>query len=224
MELGRQRKDESALAKLMSRIIPHMGAHIRADHFLCFQTQIGYRSNEQITLDEVSEVIPMIIQQGWLNPRPRGDYDKYLSGGNLHLIAEDFKGKSRLRAVWDITGYALQGGTWTNPPTVEMYLYQMATFWSMNAPKALPTLPGIGGDGVLYQQFDSPSIFWNSKHIERLNVKRIVLDKEEDKRMSTSTETYAKGSEQGSCYHTAALGSSIGRLRSCICMVDSFKG
>ena len=26
------------------------------------------------------------------------------------------------------------------------------------APKALPTLPGIGGDGVLYQQFDSPSV------------------------------------------------------------------
>ena len=59
------------------------------------------------------------------------------------MIAEGFKGKSRMRALWDITGYALQGGTWTNPPTVEMYLYQMASFWSMRAPTALPTLPGI---------------------------------------------------------------------------------
>ena len=176
----------------MSIIIPHMGAHIRAYHSLCVQIQIGLRSNEQITMDEVSEVIPMIIQQGWLNPRPRGDYDEYLSGGNLHLIAKGFKGKSRLRALWDITGYALQGGLWTNPPTVEMYLYQMATFWSMSAPKALPTLPGIGGDGVLYQQFESPSIFWSSKYIESLNVKRMVLDEEEDKRMATATTLVPK--------------------------------
>ena len=188
MELGMHpRKDENSLAKLMSRIIPHMGAHMRAYQFLCFQTQIGHRSNEQITLDEVSEVIPVIIQQGWLNPSPRSDYHEYLSGGNLHLLEKGFKGKSRLRALWDITGYALQGGIWTNPPTVEMYLYQMATFWSMRAPKALPTLPGIGGDGVLYQQFESPSVFWNSKYIESLNVKRIVLDEAEDKRTPTTT-------------------------------------
>ena len=32
------RQGENALAKLMSRLIPHMGAHIRAYHFLCFQT------------------------------------------------------------------------------------------------------------------------------------------------------------------------------------------
>ena len=115
MDLGKHaRKNENSLAKLMSRIIPHMGAHIRANHFLCFQTQLGYRPNEPITLEEVSEVIPMIIQQGWLKPRPRGDYEEYLSGGNLHLITKGFKGKSRLRALWDITGYALQGGTWTS--------------------------------------------------------------------------------------------------------------
>ena len=161
MDVGKHaRKNENSLAKLMSRIIPHMGAHIRAYHFLCFQTQVGYRPNEPITLEEVSEVIPMIIQQGWLKPSPRGDYEEYLSGGNLHLITKGFKGKSKLRALWDITGYALQGGTWTNTPTVEMYLYQMATFWSMKAPKALPTLPGIGGDGTLYQQFNQ--VFTNS--------------------------------------------------------------
>ena len=50
----KDRKDENALARLMSRLIPHMGAHIRAYHFLCFQTQIGYRDNEPITLDEVA--------------------------------------------------------------------------------------------------------------------------------------------------------------------------
>ena len=193
MDLGKYpRKDENSLAKLMSRIIPHMGAHIRAYHFLCFQTQIGYRDTEKITLNEVSEVIPMIIEQGWLNPRLRGDYDEYLSGGNLHLITKGFKAKSRMRALWDVTGYALQGGIWTNPPTVEMYLYQMATFWSMSAPKELPTLPGIGGDGVLYQQFESPSIFWNSKYIESLKVKRIVLNKEEDKRMPKATTLMPK--------------------------------
>ena len=164
MDLGTHaRKNENSLAKLMSRMIPHMGAHIRAYHFLCFQTQLGYRNNDKITLDEVSEVIPMIIQQGWVKPRPREAYEKYLTGGNLHLITDAFKGKAKLRALWDITGYALQGGTWTNPRTMEMYLYQMATFWSMRAPQALPTLPGLGGDGVLFHQIDTPSIFSNSK-------------------------------------------------------------
>ena len=62
----------------------------------------------------------------------------------------------------------------------------------MSAPKALPTLPGIGGDGVLYQQFDSPSIFWNSKYIESLNVKRIVLHEEEDQRTSAATRLMPK--------------------------------
>ena len=185
------RRDENALAKLMSKLIPHMGAHIRAYHFLCFQTQIGYRNNEQITLDEVEKVIPMIIKQGWLKPRPRGDYDKYLSGGNLHLITNDFKGKGRLRALWDITGYALQEGTWTNPTTVEMYLYQLAAFWSMKAPKELPTLPGIGGDGTSYIRFDPPSLFWNSKYIESLKVSRITHD-DEDKGTSTSNKIVPK--------------------------------
>ena len=81
MNVGKHaRRNENSLAKLMSRIIPHMGAHIRAYHFLCFQTQLGYRPNEPILLEEVSEVIPMIIQQGWLKPSPRGDYDECLSG------------------------------------------------------------------------------------------------------------------------------------------------
>ena len=185
------RKDEGAFAKIMSRMIPHMGAHIRAYHYLCFQAQTGYRGSEQITLDEVAEVITSVIQQGWLKPAPRSDYDKYLSGGNLHLIADDFKGKGRLRALWDITGYALQEGTWTKPTTVEMYFYQLAAFWSMTAPKELPTLPGIGGDGILYHQFDTPSIFWNSKHIEGLKVKKVILD-EEDKNMSKSNKIVPK--------------------------------
>ena len=61
----------------------------------------------------------------------------------------------------------------------------------MNAPKALPTLPGIGGDGTLYQQFDTPNIFWNSKYIESLSVKRIVLE-EEDKGDATSNKMVPK--------------------------------
>ena len=192
MDLGKHaRRNENSLARIMSRLMPHMGANIRAYRFLCFQTQLGYRPNDPITLEEVSEVIPMIIQQGWLKPRPRSEYEVYLSGGNLHKIAEGFKGKSRMRALWDITGYALQAGTWTNPPTVEMHLYQMATFWSMKAPTVLPTLPGIGGEGTLYHQFDTPDIFWNSKYIESLNVKRIVLE-EEDKGESTSSKIMPK--------------------------------
>ena len=192
MDLGKHaRRNENSLARLMSRLIPHMGANIRAYRFLCFQTQLGYRPNDPITLEEVSEVIPMIIQQGWLKPRPRSEYEEYLSGGNLHKIAEGFKGKRRMRALWDITGYALQAGTWTNPPTVELHLYQMATFWSMKAPTVLPTLPGIGGEGTLYHQFDTPDIFWNSKYIESLNVKRIVLE-EEDKGESTSSKIMPK--------------------------------
>ena len=185
------RKDEGAFARIMSRMIPHMGAHIRAYHFLCFQAQIGYRGSEQISLDEVAEVIDLVIQQGWFKPAPRSDYDKYLSGGNLHLITKEFKGKARLRALWDITGYALQEGTWTNPTTVEMYFYQLAAFWSMKAPKELPTLPGIGGDGNMYLQFDTPSIVWNSKYIESLKVKKIVLD-DEDKNLSTSNKIVPK--------------------------------
>ena len=65
----------------------------------------------------------------------------------------------------------------------------LAAFWGMKAPKELPTLPGTGGDGTLYTQFDPPSIFWNSKYIESLKVKKIVLD-EEDKSTSTSNKIH----------------------------------
>ena len=61
----------------------------------------------------------------------------------------------------------------------------------MKAPKELPTLPGIGGDGNMYHQFDTPSIFWNSKYFEGLKVKKIVLD-DEDKNMSTSIKIVPK--------------------------------
>ena len=80
------RKDGNALAERMSRMITHMGANIRAYHFLCFQTQLGYRKNDPITLVEVQEVMPMVIKQGWLTPATRDTYDKYWSGGNLHLL------------------------------------------------------------------------------------------------------------------------------------------
>ena len=90
----------------------------------------------------------------------------------------------------------------------------------MKAPKELPTLPGIGGDGTLYVGFDTPSCFWNSKHIEGLKVRGIVLD-EEDKGASTSNKIVPKAVSQSSCHCTAALGSSVGRFSTCMCMVDS---
>ena len=174
-----ERSDENVLAEPMSRMIPHMGAHIRAYHFLCFQTQLGHRSNDPITMTEIEEVIPMVIQQGWNKPEKPDDYEKYLSGGNLHLITNDFRGKGRLKALWDITSYALQRGTWSNPQTTEMYLQQMAAFWSLKAPKELPTLPGIGSVGLRIKRFDTPTILRNSKCIESLQVKRITLDLDE---------------------------------------------
>ena len=87
------RKDEHALTEVMSRTITHMDANIQAYHFLCFQTQLGYRKNAPITLAEVREVIPSVINQGWVNPASRGTCDKYLTGGNMHLLTDDFKGK-----------------------------------------------------------------------------------------------------------------------------------
>ena len=109
------RRGEDALAEIMSRTVTHMGANLRAYHFLCFQTQLGYRKSEPITLNEVSEVIPSVIEQGWLDPASRGTYSKYLDG-DVHAIADDFRGKGKLKALWDITGYALQEGTWGKTP------------------------------------------------------------------------------------------------------------
>ena len=87
------RCDENGLARLMSRLITHMGANIRAYHFLCFQKRLGLRENEPIALAEVKELTPMIVEQGWLKAAPRETYEKYLKGGNLHLLTEDFRGK-----------------------------------------------------------------------------------------------------------------------------------
>ena len=141
---------------------------------------MGFRKNEPITLAEVKEVIPLVIKQGWLAPASRETYNKYLSGGNTNLLIEDFKGKGRLKALWDITGYALQEAMWISPTTKEMYLQQLAAFWSLPAPKQLPTLPGIGRDGKFYQYFSTPKFCWNSKYIETLSVRRILLDEEDE--------------------------------------------
>ena len=109
---------------------------------------------------------------------------------------------------------------WTNPTTTEMYLQQLAVFWSMKAPKELPTLPGIGGQGTLYIGFDRPSHFWNSKYIETLKVKRIILD-EDDKGTSASNKIVPKAVSKAPVITQQPLGSNIGRLRTCIFMVDS---
>ena len=62
----------------------------------------------------------------------------------------------------------------------------------MKAPNELPTLPGIGGDGQFYVGFDTPSIFWTSKYIEDLKVKRIVLDDEDKSTSATASSIVPK--------------------------------
>ena len=158
-------------------VVAHTGANLRAYHFLCFQTQLGYRENEPITLTAVSDVIPSVIELGWVNPAPRETYSKYLDG-DMNVIADDMRGKKTER----IMGYHrvcssersvdLSHNNGDVSPT-------MAAFWSMLAPKELPTLPGIGGDGRLYQRFGSPKMFWNSNYIETLQVRQIILDEVE---------------------------------------------
>ena len=71
--------NKNALTGVMSRMVTHMGANFRAYRFLCFQTELGCRKNESITLAEVKEVIP----QRWIKPAPREKHAKYLQSGNV---------------------------------------------------------------------------------------------------------------------------------------------
>ena len=139
-------------------------------------------------------------------------------------ITKGFKGKSRLRALWDITGYALQGGTWTNPPTVEMYLYQMATFWSMKAPTS-PSYAPWNRRG-----WSPISTVRDTLHLLELEIYRgpecereSFLMRKRTKVGQPQTSIVPKAVSKVPVIYTSALGSGIGRLCSCICMVDSFK-
>ena len=89
-----------------------------------------------------------MVDSKWVNPASISGYLKYLpsAGGDLKAITEDFKGKKRLRVLWDVTGYEVAKASWSKPKTKEEYFKTLAVFWSMDAPVVHPTLPGIGSD------------------------------------------------------------------------------
>ena len=58
---------------------------------------------------------PLIVKRKWVKLAPRETHAKYLQGGNMRLLTEDFRGRDRPKAQGDITGYAPQEGTWTVP-------------------------------------------------------------------------------------------------------------
>ena len=66
---------------------------------------------ERITLLEVKEVLDHIVEWKWVNPSPISAYLKYLpsSGGDLNAITTDFRGRRRLKVLWVVTGYEVQG-------------------------------------------------------------------------------------------------------------------
>ena len=87
---------------------------------------------------------------------------KYLpsADGNLHAIFDKFKGRKRLRVLWDITGYEVARGSWSKPKTKEEYFKTLAVFWSMDAPLTLPSLPGVGCDPVKVGSITFPDTMW----------------------------------------------------------------
>ena len=66
----------------------------------------------------------------------------------MEAILSDFRGRKRLKVLWDVTGYEASKASWSKPRTKEEYFKTLAVFWSMNAPVVLPSLPGIGSDPV----------------------------------------------------------------------------
>ena len=139
-----------------------MGANLRAYHYLRNQELLGMKSVEKITLLQVKEVIDKVVDSKWVNPASISSYLKYLpsAGGDLRGITEDFKGKKRLRVLWDVTGYEVAKASWSKPKTKEEYFKTLAVFWSMDAPVILPTLPGIGSDPESIGSIDFPSTMW----------------------------------------------------------------
>ena len=139
---------ENSLFTHMAILNTQMGANLRAYHYLRNQEILGMKPVEKITLLQVKEVIDKAIDSKWLNPAAATAYLKYLpsAGGDLQAITDDFKGKERLRVLWDVTGYEVARASWSKPKTKEEYFKTLAVFWSMDAPVVLPTLPGIGSD------------------------------------------------------------------------------
>ena len=110
----------------------------------------------------MKEVLDHIVEWKWVNPSPASPYAKYLpsSGGDLNAITNDFRGRKRLKVLWDVTGYEVARASWSKPKTTEQYLKTLAVFWSMNAPVILPSLPGIGVEPIKIGSITLPTKLW----------------------------------------------------------------
>ena len=125
---------EASLFLHVSILVTQMGANLRAYHFLHNQEILGLKKVERITLLEVKEVLDQIVEWKWVNPAPLSQYEKYLpaSGGDLNMTANDFKGRKRLKVLWEVTGYEVARASWSEPKTKEQYLEILAVFWRMH--------------------------------------------------------------------------------------------
>ena len=153
---------EDSLFSHMAILNTQMGANLRAYHFLRNQELLGMKSVKKITLLEVKEVLDQIVEWKWVSPKSISSYSKYLpsQGGNLNAIVSDFKGRKRVKALWDVTGYEVAKASWSKPRTKEEYFKTLAVFWSMNAPVMLPSLPGIGTDPANIGKINFPVKMW----------------------------------------------------------------
>ena len=185
-----RRKDREGVAKMlkatenslfthMAVLNTQMGANLRAYHYLRNQELLGMKPVERITLLQVKEVIDQVVDSKWLNPPAATEYTKYLpsEGGNLDAILDKFKGKKRLRALWDVTGYEVARGSWSKPKTKEEYFKTLAVFWSMDAPLTLPSLPGVGCDPVKIGSITVPDTMWEKD--DRIGCNYVPMTSEE---------------------------------------------
>ena len=185
-----RRKDREGVAKMLkateNSLFTHMGvlntqmgANLRAYHYLRNQELLGMKPVEKITLLQVKEVVDKVVESKWLNPPAATEYTEYLpsAGGNLDAITDKFKGRKRLRVLWDVTGYEVARGSWSKPKTKEEYLKTLAVFWSMDAPLTLPSLPGVGCDPVKIGSITVPDTMWEED--DRVGCNYVPMTSEE---------------------------------------------
>ena len=153
---------EHSLFSHVAVLNTQMDANLRAYHYLRNQELLGMKQVRKITLLQVKEVIDHIVEWKWVNPAPISSYSKYLpsAGGDMTAITADFKGRKRLKVLWDVTGYEMAKASWSRPRTKEEYFKTLAVFWSMKAPVMLPSLPGIGSDPVNIGRITFPIKMW----------------------------------------------------------------
>ena len=153
---------EHSLFGHMAKLTPQMGANLRAYHFLRNQEFLGMKPVKKITLLQVKEVIDQIVEWKWVSPATISSYSKYhpSAGGDMTAIVNDFKGRKRLKVLWDVTGYEVAKASWSRPRTKEEYFKTLAVFWSTNALVMLPSLPGIGSDPANIGGITFPIKMW----------------------------------------------------------------